>query len=318
MAMQRNHMQRQPGDLVLPVMLKNFLILLAAQLFCAAQLWPADPNSLSQEEAEAGWLLLFDGKTTEGWTGLHGNPFPEGHWVVEDNCLKTAPGPYRADIITEEMFNDFEFSYEWKVPPGGNSGVKYELLNYAGGIPTFFRNRALQMAAALLAAWFLVRSMRRGGGRPNRNRFRRAAVIVVLLAVLSWIAYDTNRSYEYLHTKALGFEMQMLDNSGHPDGRIPNHQAGALYDLIAPARDMAKPPGEFNEAHILVLGAHGEQWLNGVKVVEFEMGSPDLVERIAASKFNILDGFGIKRSTPIALQNHGQEVCFRNLKIRPL
>ena len=110
----------------------------------------------------------------------------------------------------------------------------------------------------------------------------------------------------------------MLDNSGHPDGRIPNHQAGALYDLIVPARDMAKPPGEFNEARILVRGAHGEQWLNGVKVAEFEMGSPDLVERIAASKFNTLDGFGIKRATPIALQNHGQEAWFRNLKIRPL
>ncbi len=316
--MQRNHMQRQPGDLVLPVMLKNFLILLAAQLFCAAQLWPAGPNSLSQEEAEAGWLLLFDGKTTKGWTGLYGNPFPEGHWVVEDNCLKTAPGSYRGDIITEELFDDFEFSCEWKVPPGGNSGVKYELLNYAGGIPALFRNSLLEMAVALLVAWFLVRSMRRRGGRPNGKRLKRTAVIVVLLAILSWIADDTNRSYEYLHTKALGFEMQVLDNSGHADGRIPAHQAGALYDLIVPARDMAKPPGEFNQARILVRGTHGEQWLNGVKVVEFEMESPDLVERIAASKFNTLDGFGSKRSTPIALQNHGQEVCFRNLKIRPL
>ena len=299
-------------------MLKNFLILLAAQLFCAAQLWPAGLNSLSQEEADAGWILLFDGKTTQGWTGLYGNPFPEGHWVVEDNCLTTVPGSYRADIITEKLFDDFEFSCEWKVPPGGNSGVKYELLNYAAGIPTLFRNSALQMAAALFVAWWLIRSMRRRGGRPNGNRPKRAAVIVVLLAVLSWIAYATNRSYEYGHTKALGFEMQVLDNSGHPDGRIPAHQAGALYDLIVPARDMAKPPGEFNQARILVRGMHGEQWLNGVKVVEFEMGSPDLVERIAASKFNTLDGFGIKRSTPIALQNHGQPVCFRNLKIRPL
>ena len=299
-------------------MLKGVLILLAAHVFSSAQLWSAGPNRLSQEETEAGWVLLFDGKTTEGWTGLYGTAFPEGHWAVEDDCLSTVPGSYRADIITEKLYNDFEFSYEWKVPPGGNSGVKYELLDYPAGIPSLLRNGALKMAAALLIAWFLIRSMRHVGGRPSDNRLKRAAVIVVLLAVLAWVGYDLNRDYEYRHTKAFGFEMQVLDNSGHPDGQIPSHKAGALYDLVVPARDVAKRPGEFNEARILVRGTRGEHWLNGVKIVEFELGSPDLVERIAASKFNTLGGFGARRSTPIALQNHGQEACFRNLKIRLL
>jgi hypothetical protein len=126
--------------------MKSFLILLAAQLFCAAQLWPAGLNTLSPDEDEAGWLLLFDGKTTDGWTGLNDTPFPDGHWVVEDGCLKTVTGSYRADIVTKQLFNDFEFSYEWKVPPGGNSGVKYQLLNYPAGIPDLIRNNALKMA----------------------------------------------------------------------------------------------------------------------------------------------------------------------------
>ncbi len=297
--------------------MKSFLILLAAQLFCATQMW-SGLNTLSPEEVEAGWLLLFDGETTNGWTGLNDTPFPVGHWVVEDDCLKTVSGSYRADIVTEQLFNGFELSYEWKVPPGGNSGVKYQLLNYPGGIPELIRNNSLKMAVVFLVAWLLVRSMRRVGGRPGDGRLKRAAVIVGVLALVSWIGYDTNRMYDYIHTKALGFEMQVLDNSGHADGQIPTHKAGALYDLIVPYKDMAKPPGEFNEARIVVRGTHAEQWLNGVKVVEFEIGSADLAKRIAASKFSGLGGYGEKHSTSIALQNHGQEAWFRNLKIRPL
>jgi hypothetical protein len=205
--------------------MKTFLILLAAQLFCAAQLWPAGLNTLSPDEDEAGWLLLFDGKTTDGWTGLNDTPFPEGHWVVEDGCLKTVTGSYRADIVTKQLVNGFEFSYEWKVPPGGNSGVKYQLLNYPAGIPELIRNNALKMAVVFLVAWFLIRSMRRVAGRPGDGRLKRAAIVVVLLAILSWIGYDTNRTYHYIHTKALGFEMQVLDNSGHGDGQIPTHKA---------------------------------------------------------------------------------------------
>ncbi len=120
--------------------------------------------------------------------------------------------------------------------------------------------------------------------------------------------------------KALGFEFQMLDDEKHPDatkGLI--HQTGALYDLIEPdAARKTKPAGEWNQSRILVNGAHVEQWLNGAKTVSFEIGSPELLERVAKSKYAKIKGFGIKTASPILLQDHGDEVVFRDIKLRDL
>ena len=118
---------------------------------------------------------------------------------------------------------------------------------------------------------------------------------------------------------ALGFEYQMLDDSLHEDNKIPSHRAGALYDLIPPnASKVLKPVGEWNTSTIVFRGNHGEHWLNGRKVVEFELGTPRLDSLLAQSKYRDIKGFAEKRAGHIVLQDHVDEVYFRNIKIRVL
>lgn len=116
---------------------------------------------------------------------------------------------------------------------------------------------------------------------------------------------------------ALGFEYQILDDSLHEDNKVPSHRAGALYDLIAPdANKTLKPAGEWNNSKIVLRGNHGEHWLNGSKVVEFDLGTPRMDSLLAASKYRSIKNFAQRRSGHIVLQDHGDEVYFRNIKIR--
>lgn len=112
-----------------------------------------------------------------------------------------------------------------------------------------------------------------------------------------------------------GPEYQVLDNAR---GERPPFRAGGLYALYAPSVDVPKPVGEFNQSRILVKGGKVEHWLNGVKVAAYDMASPDFKARVAASKFNAWPQFAAAPTGHIALQNHGDPVWYRNLKIRPL
>jgi hypothetical protein len=113
-----------------------------------------------------------------------------------------------------------------------------------------------------------------------------------------------------------GSELQVLDNTGHADGRIPNTSAGSNFALYAPTRDMTRPVGEWNQVRLLVQGNHVEHWMNGEKVVEYELGSADWKQRVQASKFKAWPRYGSARSGHIALQDHGDWVAFRNIRIR--
>jgi hypothetical protein len=239
-------------------------------LACTAA--PADEaedaaNLLSAAERDAGWTLLFDGRSLDGWRGVGLDSIPSAHWRVEAGTirkLRSGSVPTVADgqpltggdIMTTGTFRDFELSFEWKVAPGANSGVKY--------------NVSEEMS--VLA--------------PPRQA-------------------------------ALGFEYQVLDDALHPDAANgPTRIASALYDLVPPSSSVARPVGEFNEARIVFVGGRGEHWLNGVRVVEFALGTARFDSLLAASKYAPVAGFADRRAGHIVLQDHGDDVWYRNIKLR--
>jgi hypothetical protein len=209
----------------------------------------ASHNTLTDAERSAGWRLLFDGTTTTGWRN-YGKPTIADGWKVQDGSLtRTGAG---GDIITTAEFKNFELSIDWKIEPGGNSGVFY---------------RASE---------------------------------------------DTDAIYWNAP------EMQVLDDAKHPDGKSPLTSAGAAYDLYPAPPGHVHPGGEWNTARLIVNGNHVEQWLNGFKMVEFELGSRDWDSKVAASKFKPHLRFGKNTQGHIGLQDHGNVVAFRNIKIRVL
>lgn len=113
-------------------------------------------------------------------------------------------------------------------------------------------------------------------------------------------------------------EMQILDNAGHGDGRNSLTSAGANYALNAPIRDVTRPVGEWNSARIVARGDTVEHWLNGVKLLEYIAGSPEWTQLVAASKFNAWPSYGKARRGHIGLQDHGDVVSFRRMRIREL
>lgn len=243
----------------------RFAIAFALAAVCAlvlmAQVKPL-VNQLSSAEKSTGWRLLFDGKTLDGWRGFHSDKIPSG-WVVEDGCIKKVAakgelGRAGGDLITADQFDNFEFSIEWKLSQGANSGIKY---------------------------------------------------------LVSESLPPTGKS-------GVSFEYQVLDDANHPDakaGIAGNRTAGSLYDLIpATGNKKMKPIGEFNQTRIIVRGNHIEHWLNGVKVVEFQRGSEALKRHIAESKFKDTKGFGEIAKGHLLLQDHGDTVWYRNIKIREI
>jgi hypothetical protein len=249
--------------------MKIFALFALCSLSLAGALQAQDAvNTLSDAEQKAGWKLLFDGKTLTSWRGYR-DPAAPIKWTIENSCLKNVKGNGRpetggGEILTVDEFTDFDFRFEWRIAPGGNSGIIY-----------FVKER--QHA-------------------PGPKMFRG----------------DDG-------TGPVGHEYQLLDDERHPDAKEPTHRAGALYALIAPnASKRLKPAGEFNQSRILVQGKHVEHWLNGAKILEYELESPALRSLIAASKYKDLPGFGTKFKTRIQIQDHGDEIWFRNLKIRPL
>ncbi|HEV8608010.1 MAG TPA: DUF1080 domain-containing protein [Tepidisphaeraceae bacterium] len=228
------------------------LLLLVSGIVAAAE-----NNTLTDEEKKAGWRLLFDGKTTDGWRGYKMEKMPPG-WKVIDGALVRVQGGEGGkgagggdDVITVDQFENFEFKVDWKiVDKAGNSGI-------------------------------VIRASEDG--------------------VTSW------------HT---GPECQILDNPAYP-GRSVKELAGACYDLYAPAKDVYRGLGQWNEARIVANGPHIEHWLNGMKMVEYELGSEDWKKLVAKSKFKDMKYF---KAPPmkghICLQDHTARLEFRNIKIR--
>jgi hypothetical protein len=115
-----------------------------------------------------------------------------------------------------------------------------------------------------------------------------------------------------------GPEMQILDDAHHPDGANPLTSAGSNYALHAPVNPSIRPVGEWNEVRIRVEGPRVEHWLNGSKIVEYERWTDEWTALVAASKFAEMPGYGLAREGHIDLQDHGDPVWFRNIRVRVL
>jgi len=138
----------------------------------------------------------------------------------------------------------------------------------------------------------------------------------------SGVKYLVDEAMSQKGNDGIGFEYQLLDDDKHPDakkGKDGDRTAGSLYDLIPAAKDKKlNPVGEWNESRLVVDGNHVEHWLNGVKVVSFERFSPEMKALIAGSKYKDIPGFGETKKGHLLLQDHGNKIDFRNLKIRAL
>lgn len=134
----------------------------------------------------------------------------------------------------------------------------------------------------------------------------------------SGVLYLARNVPQTRHLYETGLEMQILDNDGHSDGKIPSHRAGALYDITVPPLAAAKPAGQWNHARLRVEKGRIRQWLNGTPTADVPFGNDAWRARVAASKFKDMPLFGTFSSGVIGLQDHGEPVAFRNIKLRPL
>jgi hypothetical protein len=134
----------------------------------------------------------------------------------------------------------------------------------------------------------------------------------------SGIIFNVVEDPEYSEVWETGPEMQVLDNTCHPDAKIIKHRAGDLYDLISCSTETVKPAGEWNAVRIISQNASYEFYLNGSKIVSFTMHTPEWDEMIRNSKFKDMPAFGKSTRGHIALQDHGNKVWFRNIRIKKL
>ena len=134
----------------------------------------------------------------------------------------------------------------------------------------------------------------------------------------SGIIFGVKEDSSYKKSYLTGMEMQVLDNDKHADAKIIKHRAGDLYDLISCSRETVKPVGEWNKAEIIYNKGELKLFLNGENVVTTIVGDDNWNKMVAGSKFKTSTGFGKFAKGRISLQDHGNKVWFRDVKIKQL
>jgi hypothetical protein len=228
---------------------------------------PQTPAAARKPAGESPLISLFDGKSLTGWRGYKRPDAAGNRWSVQDGLLTLTPSDGKdtrgaRDIITTETFDLFELSWEWKIAPGGNSGVKYFVLE-------------------------------------DRDA-------------------------------AIGHEYQLIDDERHPDAKIgPHRQTAAFYDVlpprIPPGVGIKKPAGEWNKSAVRVApsrvvpgGTRVYHYLNDVRILEYELDSKELNAAVEKSKFKGIERFGKLQKGHILIQDHGDQVWYRNINIQRL
>jgi hypothetical protein len=211
-------------------------------------------NKLTPKEIASGWKLLWDGETFQGWHNFN----KEGltGWKIEGGNLISLGqgGDHSNDIVTNQEFQNFELSLEWKISPGGNSGI-------------FFN------------------------------------------------AVEGKHDEIY----AIAPEYQLIDELGW-QGKLEDWQkTGCCYAMyLAKTDKKLKPVGEFNVSKIIIKDGQVEHWLNGEKIVEYQLWSDDWNKRAKEGKWKDYPDYASAKSGKIGLQDHGKSTYFRNIKIRLL
>ena len=222
------------------------------------------PNTLTTDEKSNGYKLLFDGKSAKGWRSAKAQTFPKNGWEVKDGILsvlaaKGTEAGNGGDIVTLDEYKAFDVSFEFKLTPGANSGMKY----------------------------FVTLQEKTDGS-------------------------------------AIGLEYQVLDDELHPDaklGRDGNRTLASLYDLMTSNKQarFLRKIGEWNNARIIAYpDKRVEHYLNGVKVLEYQRGSQTFKDLVKISKYKDWSNFGEAPQGHLLLQDHGNAVSYRSIKIKAL
>ena len=251
-------------------MLKHFLIILILSASCSmpskeTQETKQDTtrvtgevpvvNKLTDRQQSEGWKSLFDGTTLSGWK-IYRN-LENDSWEVHDQTLhckaksKDANNK-RSDLITIDQYENFEFTFDWKIAPKSNSGIMFHVTE------------------------------------------------------------------EFEQPYATGPEYQLIDNEGYPEKLRDVQLTGANYDMHVANVTTLNAPGEWNSGKIIVQQNHVEHWLNGTMVVSYELGTAEWKAKLKQSKWKDYPSYGLAQKGHLDLQDHGDEVWFRNLFIKPL
>jgi len=211
-------------------------------------------NVLSSGEIAEGWQLLWDGKTFDGWHTF--NKDSVIGWEIKDGLLISLGlgGDHANDIVTNKDYQNFELSVDWKLSPGGNSGLFY---------------------------------------------------------------YAVEGKYPEIY--AIAPEYQLVDDMGFPEKLEEWQKTAACYGMYtADSAKTLNPIGEFNTSKIIVNNGHVEHWLNGDKVVEYQLWTDDWNKRIKEGKWKDFPDYASSKTGKIGIQDHGQSNAFRNIKIKIL
>jgi hypothetical protein len=264
-------------------------------LLAGALLTLAAENTLSPEEKKAGFRLLFDGRTFNNWQDPAKKNAPGDAWEIVDGAFKTrTKARIKEDLLTAREYGDYELRFDWKVSAKGNTGLKYRLQ----------REVFIDSTKAQRGPGGFEGMIGREIANPMSNR-----------------AKMTPDAMGEVYT--VGFEFQLIDDGGHRDALSgSDRRTGALYSMIAPREGFAKKPGEWNQSRLVMQGDHFEHWLNGEKVNEGSLKDPRVkagVEKrwkdVPAVRDALLNP---KPRGYIGLQHHGDEVWFRNIRIREI